>query len=423
MSRSFSGLWKKSNFIKLWAGQTVSLFGSQITVLALPLLAANVLQATPGQMGILGFVQYVPWLLVGLFAGVWVDRLQRRPIMLTADILRAILLALIPVTAWLGWMRIEYLYLVGFLVGICSVFFDIAYVAILPALVSREQLVEGNSKLQTSVSVSETAGPGLAGMLVQAISAPIAVGLDALSFVVSALSLAWIRVEENLPSTLVKHPSVIKQASEGLRLSLRHPLLRGFIGCSTTGNLFIDIHLAVYILYLTRELGLQPAMIGLIYAFGGLGGVIGAPLAERLVRSLGTGRAIVLSQLFHGLCATALPLVALAGRTVPLLALVHAVWGFTSATYLVPALSLRQAITPDHLQGRITASQRVLTFGLSPLGFLIGGFLGEWMGLWPTLLVAGAGLIFSNLWLSLSPLAHIQEQNAVPKELAIAEAL
>jgi MFS family permease len=422
MNRSFSGLWKNSNFVKLWAGQTISLFGSQITVLALPLLAANVLQATPGQMGFLGFVQYVPWLFVGLFAGVWVDRLPRRPILLTADILRAILLTLIPLTAWLGWMRIEYLYLVGFFVGICTVFFDIAYVAILPALVSRQQLVEGNSKLQTSVSASEMAGPGFAGMLVQAISAPLAVGLDALTFAVSALSLAWIKVQESLLPAPVKQPSIVKQAWEGLRLSLRHPLLRGFIGCSTTGNLFIDIHLAVYILYLTRELGLQPAVIGLLYTFGGLGGVIGAAIAERLVRSLGTGRAIVLSQLVHGLCATALPLVALAGPTVPLLALVHAVWGFTSATYTVPALSLRQAITPDHLQGRITASQRVLTFGLSPLGFLIGGFLGEWLGLWPTLLVGGVGLIFSNLWLSLSPLPHIYEQNALPKELAIAEA-
>jgi MFS family permease len=422
MNRSFSGMWKNSNFIKLWAGQTISLFGSQITVLALPLLAANVLQATPGQMGLLGFVQYVPWLLVGLFAGVWVDRLQRRPIMLIADILRAILLALIPLTAWLGWMRIEYLYLVGFLLGICTVFFDIAYVAILPSLVSRDQLVEGNSKLQISVSASETAGPGLAGVLVQVISAPIAIGLDALSFVISALSLAWIRGQEVLPPTPAKRPSVRTQAWEGLRLSLRHPLLRGFIGCSTTGNLFIDMHTAVYLLYLTRELGISPAAIGLIYAFGGVGGVLGASIADRLTRFLGTGPAAVWSQLCHGLCMTALPFVALFRPTVPLLTIVHAVWGFTSATYLVPAMSLRQAITPDHLQGRITASQRVLTFGVSPLGFLIGGFLGEWIGLWPTLLLAGVGLIFSNLWLSLSPLPHIHEQNAVPKELAIAEA-
>jgi MFS family permease len=422
VNRGFGNLWKNSNFLKLWAGQTVSVFGSQITVLALPLLAANILQATPQQMGILGFVQFIPWLLVGLFAGVWVDRLQRRPIMLTADILRAMLLALIPLAALLGWMRMEYLYLIGFFVGICNVFFDIAYVAILPSLVSREQLVEGNSKLQTSLSASDMAGPGLAGLLVQAVSAPIAVGLDALSFAVSALSLAWIKIQESLPPTPVKRPTVLKQAWDGMRISLRHPLLRGFIGCSTTGNLFINIHLAVYILYLTRELSLQPAVIGLIYTFGGVGGVIGASIADRLVRFLGTGRAIVLSQVFHGLCMTALPLAALVQPTVPLLALIHAVWGLTSATYAIPALSLRQIMTPDHLQGRITASQRVLMLGVSPLGFLIGGFLGEWIGLWPTLLVGGVGLIFSNLWLSLSPLPSIQEPHSVPKELAIAEA-
>jgi MFS family permease len=421
VNRRSGSLWQHANFLKLWAGQTASLFGSQITVLALPLLAANVLQATPQQMGILGFVQYVPWLLVGLFAGVWVDRLHRRPIMLTADIVRVILLSLIPLTAMLGLIRIEYLYLVGFLVGICNVFFEIAYMAILPSLIARDQLMEGNSKLQASISASEAGGPGLAGVLVQAISAPLAIGLDALSFAISALSLAWIKVQEFLPTTSSKHPPVLNQAWKGLRLSLRHPLLRGFIGCSTTGNLFIDIHLAVYVLYLVRELDLSPAIIGLVYTFGGVGGVIGASIADRLTRSLGTGRAIVLSQLCHGLCMTALPLVALLQPTVPLLAFVHAVWGLTSATYAVPALSLRQAITPDHLQGRVTASQRVLTFGVSPLGFLIGGFFGTWIGLWPTLIVAGVGLIFSNLWLSLSPLPRIQEQNSVPQELAIAE--
>lgn len=421
MDKRFSGLSQNANFLKLWAGQTVSLFGSQITVLALPLLAANVLQAAPQQMGILGFVQYIPWLLVGLFAGVWVDRLRRRPIMLTADIARTILLSLIPLTALLGLLRMEYLYLIGFLVGICNVFFEIAYVAILPSMVLREQLVEGNSKLQASSSASEAAGPGLAGLLVQAISAPIAISLDALSFAVSALSLAWIKVQESLPPHPAKQTSVWKQARDGLRISLAHPLLRGFIGCSTTGNFFIDVHLAVYVLYLTRELGLPASVIGLIYTFGGIGGVIGAALADRLARSLGTGRVAVVSQLFHGLCMAALPLVARLQPTVPLLAFVHTVWGFSFATYAIPALSLRQAITPDHLQGRITASQRVLTFGLSPLGFLLGGFLGEWIGLWPTLLVAGIGLIFSNLWLSLSPLPHIYEPNSVPKELAIAE--
>ena len=420
----FNGLWKHNDFLKLWAGETVSLFGSQITVLALPLVAANTLQASPSEMGMLGFAQYVPWLLVGMFAGVWVDRLRRRPLMIAADLGRAFLLALIPLAAILGHLQIWHLVVIGFLEGIGNVFFEVAYYAYLPALVGREELLEGNSKLTASFSASEVAGPGLGGVLTQAITAPLAILFDAISFFASAGALIWIRKPEPLPSPLKGTFSVWRDAWDGLRLVTRHRLLRSFVGCSLTGNIAIDAHLAVYILYLTRELGAQPATLGLIYALGGAGGVLGAAVVGRLNSRFGMGRTIVISQLFHGLCLTALPLAATSGgtRAIVLIASVHFVWGLTSTIYTVPAVSLRQAITPNHWQGRIAASTRVLTFGISPLGFLIGGWLGEWIGLWPTLMLSGLGLLLSNLWLSLSPLPGVRSAETLPHDLLVAEA-
>ena len=418
-----SGLWKHHDFLKLWAGETVSLFGSQITVLALPLVAANTLQASPSEMGTLGFAQYIPWLLIGMFAGVWVDHLRRRPLMIVADLGRGILLSLIPLAALLGRLQIWYLYVIGFLVGIGNVFFEVAYYAYLPTLVTREELVEGNSKLTASVSASEIAGPGLGGVLTQAITAPLAIIFDALSFFVSAGTLIRIRKPELPPSPSRQNFTLWRDAWEGLRLVTRHRLLRSFVGCSLTGNIAIDAHLAVYILYLTRELGVTPATLGLIYALGGAGGVLGAAVVGRLNGRFGMGRTIVISQLFHGLCLTALPLAALLGdtRAIVMIASVHFIWGLTASIYTVPAISLRQAITPNHWQGRIAASTRVLTFGVSPLGFLIGGWLGEWIGLWPTLLIAGLALLSSNLWLVLSPLPKVQDVETLPNELLVAD--
>jgi len=420
----FNGLWKHHDFLKLWAGETVSLFGSQITLLALPLVAANTLRASPSEMGTLGFAQYIPWLLVGMFAGVWVDRLRRRPLMIAADLGRAVLLGFIPLAALLGHLQMWHLYTIGFLVGIGNVFFEVAYYAYLPALVGREGLVEGNSKLTASLSASEVAGPGLGGVLAQAITAPLAILFDALSFFASAGALIRIRKPEPVPAPSKGVSSLWRDAWDGLRLVTRHRLLRGFVGCSLTGNLAINAHLAVYILYLTRELHLQAATLGLIYALGGAGGVLGVTVVERLNGRFGMGRTIVVSQLFHGICLIALPLAASVGgrQAIILIAGVHFIWGLASTIYSVPAVSLRQAITPNHWQGRVAASTRVLTFGVSPLGFLIGGWLGEWVGLWPTLLLAGLGLLLSNLWLGLSPLPEVRSAETLPHELLVAEA-
>lgn len=409
-SKYFSGLWRSPDFLKLWVGETISLLGSQTTMLALPLVAALTLNASPIQMGWLGTLQYIPWLLIGLFAGAWADRLRRRPIMIVADLGRAILLGFIPFAALGGFLRIEHLYVIGFLVGILNVFFEVAYAAFLPSLVSREQLVEGNSKLQTSASIAEIGGPGLAGWLIQVVSAPIAMIVDSLSFLVSAMFLSWIRTPEPNPGAFERRKPIFQEILDGLRIVLKHPILRAFALTSTFSNFFLDVHLALYILYVTRELGIEPVLLGAMYTIASVGGLIGSLLAERVVRWFGIGRVLIGLQILVGISALIIPL---AGRqlfvAVPLIAFAQALWGMAAVIFVVNASSIRQAIVTKELQGRVMASMRFLTWGISPFGFLLGGTLGEHLGLQSTLIIAGLGMLSSFIWLFFSPLRSMRE--------------
>ncbi len=410
MQKHFTGLWRHPDFLKLWVGETISLLGSQVTFLAVPLTAAMTLNATPLQMGTLGTVQYIPWLLVGLLAGAWVDRLRRRPVMVAADLGRTVLLGLIPLAAVAGILRMEHLYVVGFLVGILNVFFDVAYAAYLPTLVPRDRLVEGNSKLQVSASIAEIGGPGLAGGLVQLVTGPLAIAVDALSFLVSALSLTWIGTPEPKPTPTDDSRNILAEIREGLRLVFSNPILRAFALASVTTNFFVDMHLAVFVLYATRELGISPVILGSIYAVGAVGGLLGSLVAERLVKWQGLGQVIVGAQILVTLAVLAIPL---SGRqfwiAVPLIAIAEALWGFAVVVYVVNTVSLRQVITPNQFQGRVTASLRFVTWGIAPLGFLLGGILGETIGLQATLLVAVAGPLLSVAWLVLSPVPRLRE--------------
>jgi len=230
MIRDRKGLWGHPEFPKLWIGETISLLGSQVTVLSLPLAASIVLQATPFQMGVLGASQTIPFLLFGLVAGVWVDRLRRRPIMLIADVGRAVLLTTIPIAAVLGMLRLEQLLIVAFAVGVLDVFFGLAYASFLPSVVRREELSEGNAKLALSAEVARVAGPGLAGILVQVLSAPIAVAVDAASFLVSAFALTRIKASEPPPVPASERQSVWTEIGEGLRAVTAQPILRTLVG-------------------------------------------------------------------------------------------------------------------------------------------------------------------------------------------------
>ncbi len=409
----FDGLWRQPDFLKLWAGETVSLFGSQITLLALPLTAVLVLKASPSQMGLLTALEFLPFLVLSLFAGVWVDRLRRRPILVLADIGRSILLGSVPIVYFLNMLSIEYLYVVGLLTGVMTVFFDVAYQSYLPALVDRNQLVEGNGKLEVSRSVAQIAGPGIAGTLVQVISAPFAIVIDAISFLFSAFFIGLIHKPEPVEVKSADYKKNIwKEIGEGLGVVFGNRLLRSIAGCTGTGNLFGNISQAVLTLYLVNELKLEPAVIGLIFGVGSVGALVGAFLAGWAAQRFGLGPTIIGSAAlwFAGFL---LPLAS--GSfwvAVPLLVAWMFMFSIAGTVYNINQVSLRQAITPHRLQGRMNASMRFLVWGTMPIGSVIGGFLGEIIGLRPTLWVGAVGGSLAFLWVFFSPVRHLREQPA-----------
>jgi len=408
-----TGLWRHANFLRLWTGQTISQFGSQITLLALPLTAALTLHATPAEMGILSAAETTPFLLVGLFAGVWVDRLRRRPILLVTDFARGILLLAIPLAALLGALTIGLLYAVAFLVGILTVFFEVAYQSFLPAPVGREQLVEGNSKLEVSRSAAQIAGPGVAGGLVQLATAPIAIIVDAASFFISAFFLVFVRVPEAAPAPRAERQTIWKDIGEGLGVVFGNPLLRAIAGCTATSNLGNNSWQAILILYLTRRLGLGAGVIGLIFATGSIGFLCGVLLAGRIARRFGLGPAIVGSIAFGSLGALLIPIAQRpASFALPLLIASQFIAGGSGTIYNINQVSLRQAITPDHLLGRMNATMRFIVWGTLPIGALIGGALGGTIGLRPTLIVGAIGETFAFLWVVFSPVRALREQPA-----------
>ncbi len=414
MRRPMTGLWANRDFLRLWAAQTVSFVGSQVTLVALPLTAVLSLQASPAQMGMLRAVELAPALLIGLVAGAWVDRVRRRPILISADIGRALLLGAIPLAAALGILSIGPLYAVAFLVGILTVFFDVAHLSLLPALVPADRLIEGNSKLEVSRSVAMVAGPGFAGLLVQLITAPLAIAVDALSFLVSALFLLRIRTPEQAPAASSSRRNILADVADGLRAVWGQPLLRAMALSLCVFNLFYSMVGAVYVLFVVRELHLTPGVLGLIYAVGSLGFPLGATFAGRAARRWGVGPTIVWGA---GVSDAAFLLVPLAGGA-PAAAAAILIAAQMLATLAGPMtainqLSLRQAITPMHILGRVNATMRVISLGAAPLGALLAGGLGSQLGLRPTLAIGVLGLQLGFLVLLLSPLRTMRADPAI----------
>jgi MFS family permease len=408
------GLWRDAGFRNLWGAHAVSLLGSQVTALALPLTAALALDATPAQMGLLGAAGAAPALLLGLLAGVWVDRRRRRPIMIAADLGRAALLLLIPAAALLGALRIELLYAVALLSGTLTLLFEVAYRAFVPALLSRERLVDANSKLELGRSAAEVGGPGLAGGLIGLAGAPLAIAADAVSFLISALLLARLRAPEPDPAPR-EHASIRPEIGEGLRTVAGSSPLRALAGAAGVTVLFSSLMEAVFVLYLTGELGLTPVLVGLIFASGNVGFLAGALLGERVARRVGVGPAITGGLLLSGLGDLLVPL---AGgplaAVVALLLAAQFLFGCGLTIYNINQISLRQALTPDHLQGRVSATFSLLLWSGAPIGALVGGAFGEMIGLRGALLLAAAGELGAALWLWRSPLRALREPPAEP---------
>jgi MFS family permease len=416
--RNDRSLWRHADFMKLWTAETISQLGTQVTFLALPLTAIVILKASPFQVGLLGTLEFLPFIVVGLPAGVWVDRLRRRPILIVGDLGRVIALGSIPVAYELGVLHILHLYIAAFVAGVLTVFFDVSYQSYLPSLVDRDQLVDGNAKLEISRSGAQLAGPGLAGALIQAFKAPVAILVDAISYLGSALFIFLIRKKET--AVVVHHadgskPKMRSEIAEGLRYVWRHPLLRPIAFCTASSNLFSQVGTAVVLIFAIRRLGLSPGRIGLIFAVGNTGFLLGAFMAPRVAKRIGIGPTIVGSAMLFGL--TWIPIALMTKEVAfPLWVLAMFVGGFGGTVYNVNQVSLRQSITPHRIQGRMNATMRFMVWGTIPIGSFVGGILGGTIGLRPTLWVAAMGSLLSFIPPFFSPVRTLQRIPEMPAE-------
>jgi MFS family permease len=372
------------------------------------------LDASPLQVGLLVMFEFLAFLLVGLPAGAWVDRMRRRNVLIAGDVGRAVLLGSVPVAWWTGALTIWQLYVVALLTGVLTVFFDVAYQSYLPHLVGTDHLVEGNSKLEAVRGVNHIAGPTAAGFLIQALTAPVAIAVDAVSFLGSAVFVELIRKREPTPAR-APDAHLGREISEGLRFVLRNRLLRSIATCTGTSNFFSAILFSMVIVLLAGELGLGAGTIGLVFSVGSIGGLVGAFTAQRIVRRLGQGPTILLS------VATTAPfflLVPLAQRG-PLMwlsAIGFAVAGLGSVVYNITQVSFRQRLTPERLLGRMNATMRFLVWGTMPLGSLVGGVLGEWVGVRASIWIGAIGCCLAFLPVFLSPLRTMRELPTTPAD-------
>jgi MFS family permease len=404
-----SGLGRQAEFLKLWVASAIDDVGSQVSALALPLIAALTLGATSWQMGLLSAAGSAPTLLVGLFAGVWVDRLRRKPVLIAANLGSAVLLLTIPLASAAGVLRIGILYLVTLAAGALTVLFDVAHLAFIPSLVGRDRLVEANSKIESTWSAAQVAGPGFGGVLIGAVGAPFAVFIDALSFLGSAFLIGRVRVTEPRPAPGDQRAGIVTEIREGVRLVFTHPILRVLGGSAATANFFGRMFMAVYILYMTRDLGLGAVGVGLVLATGGLGSLAGSLVAEPAARRFGPGPTMIVAQLLFGVTGLAVPLAVLVPTVaLPMIVASEFAQWMTYLAYSVNAISVRQAITPDRLLGRVNATMRFLGGGVLPIGALIGGALGGVIGLPLTLVVAEFGMLLAFLWLLVSPVRGLR---------------
>jgi MFS family permease len=403
-----SALNKTGEFLKLWTGFTIARVGSQITVLALPLTAVLLLGAGATETGLLVAAQMLPSIVAGLFIGVWVDRLPRRPILIWSDIASAMVIASVPLAAALSALSLAQLYVVSFLGGAFAVSTDLARSAMVPSLVGRTRLVAANSRLQASNAVAQVAGPSLGGILVQTLTAPIAMLWDAVGFIVSALFIVAIRSPE-APRSRETERSVWHEVTAGLRWVRGQPIVFRCITAIALANIEWFAVQGVLVVYATRELGLSPVLLGISLAAIGPLSLLGAALAGPLTARWGLGPVMIAALFFETLSRLLLPF---AGGTpvqaAAVLGVSQALLGITVPLWVVGSASLVQALTPDHMLGRVSSATRFVGFAVAPPAAFAAGVLGDLVGLRPTLFAAAVIAALAFLYLLLSPVRRLQ---------------
>jgi hypothetical protein len=407
-------LWRHGDFRKLWTATTVSVLGSQITLIAVPYIALTMLGATVFQVSLLAAVEMLPFLLFTLPAGAWLDRVRRRPVLVAADIARGVALMSVPIAYLGGSLSLAQLFVVAFVTGTFTAFFDIADQSFLPALLEREDLVEGNARLQISYSAAQIGGPTLAGNMIAVVAAPLAITVDALTFFISGGLVSAIKRREARPARVLdaggRPVSLRNEIATGLRFVAGHRYLRPIAACTGTSNLFGAALFGIFPVLIWRELRLSPAFYGTVMGLASFGFLAGAAMSSRLPGRLGIGRTIIFSA---ALSSPAFLLITLtpaptfwAGITL------FVGWfmvGFTQVIYNVAQISLRQSITPLAMQSRMNATMRFIVWGTIPIGSVMGGLLATAMPVRVALMIAAVGSFSSVLWVLFSPLRSLHD--------------
>jgi MFS family permease len=405
---STSALWRDRDFVRLWLAQSVSAFGARITREGLPIAAVLTLGASPAQLGLLAALSHGPALIVGLAAGGVVDRSKRRRLMMAADLVRALVLATIPIAALLHVLTLPQLYVAAALVGAASVLFEIADHAYLPGLVARDQITQANSSFSATESVAEIGGPALAGILFQVLAAPIAIAANAVTYLLSAVFLACIRRAEPTPEP-EPHARWTDDVRLGFGTALRHPLVRPIFLSSWMQNLAGGMFGALYIIFCVKVVGLNPALLGLTIAAGGVGALIGAGTAGWLSKRLGVGRSFLGAQVMVALVIAIIPLSpGDPAHGMPFLVVSQILGDAFGVATLILGTSLIQTVMPVAVLGRVNATFKAVGGGLAVLGAILGGVLGEAIGVRGAIWVGVAGLAIAPLFSLPGPLKRLR---------------
>ena len=407
-------LWHHGNFLRLWTAQAVSLFGTQVTSLALPTVAILLLHASSIEVGVLVAIPWLAYLCFGLCAGVIVDHFPRRRIMIVADIGRATALGSIPLAFALDLESSAQLYFVAAVVGVLNVFFDVAYQAYLPTLLEQNQLIEGNAKLASGEAAALTGGPALGGLLIGAVGAAMALVSDAFSYLISALCIASITQRKELPAqhSAVRLSSVFAEMGEGLGLVIHHPIIRTLASVSALQNLGESVARPMLLIFMYSSLHLTPTIVGLTLTVGNVGFLLGAAIVSPLTRKLGIGRTLWFSSLVGVGAYLILPLGAL-GIPIVSVGLWRLFLGLHLPTYNVNVMSVRQKLIPDRLQGRVNATTRTLVLGIEGVGPLVGGALGALWGPVPTIVCGAAIFLLGSLPILTKAVITLKEHSSI----------
>lgn len=421
MAETVPGALRNPDFRKFWIGETISLIGAEVTRFALPLVAVLTLGASAFEVGVLNAMRYAPIVVVSLFAGIWLDRRRRLPVLVASNAGRAVCIAMIPLLALTDGLSMAVLCAVAFVLGTLTVLFDIGSLSYVPSVVGRPQLPDANGRLQTSFAFAMIAGPGIGGFLVGALGAPVTLSIDALSYVVSVALLLSIRIREPEPEVPERRPGVGESIAEGLRAVFGNRVLRNLLTQSATFNLAQNAMLTVFVVYAVRTLGLSAQQLGLVLGLGALGPLAGGLLANRITRTVGYGRTLRLATIVAGLG----PLAFLLARgpdlaSVTVLTVAFGLAGFMLVVYNVNTVSLRQVVTPNRLLARMNASYRMVLFGAVPLGALLGGTLAQYLGLRPAMAITVLLLTTPIAWTFFSPVFRLPELPTGPDDPLVA---